>query len=78
MSRLYIVNDSQGRSIGVFDNLPSAHVALLDHAESFLDDVLIITPDVNLYHTVLRVVAYVEGFDTDFCIEEVVTMNEVV
>ena len=80
MNNLYIVSDSQGRSIGLFDDLDKAKEALLDHAFSFLDedDIVLVEPTPNPDHKVLRVVAYIEGFDMDMCIEEVVTINEVV
>ena len=77
MKNLYIVNDSQGRPIGVFDNLDMASLALVDHAESFLDDVVLVEATINPQHNVLQTVLYIEGLG-DMCVEQVVAINEVV
>jgi len=75
MGNLYLLSDSQGRTIGVYDDLLLAENDLIEHAESFLDDVVIIRgrDDIPL-SAVLKQIVYVEGFE-EMGIEEVLYIN---
>jgi len=74
MSNLYILTDSEGRGIGLFTDINLATDALFEHASSFLDDVVIVHPSINLDHEVLRQVRYVEGV-RDMGVDLVLQLN---
>ena len=39
---MYTVNDSQGRTIGLFNDIDKAKDALVGHAESICDDIVLV------------------------------------